>query len=114
MPEDSRLFWVDAFASNPFVGNPAAVCLTTEELPDDVKQAIARELNLSETVFIQPQTDSYAIRWFTPTREVPLVGHATLAAAHMVLERLEPQRDAVTFLSLASGSLAAYRVSDGL
>jgi hypothetical protein len=59
MSEDARLFWVDAFASNPFAGNPAAVCLTTEELPDDVKQAIARELNLSETVFIQHRADSY-------------------------------------------------------
>src|SRR6516225_7293645 len=98
MPEEARLFWVDAFASSPFGGNPAAVCLTTEELPDDVKQAIARELNLSETVFIQRQVDGYAIRWFTPTREVPLVGHATLAAAHIVLERLEPQRNAVRFL----------------
>ena len=114
MPEEGRLFWVDAFASNPFAGNPAAVCLTTEELPDNVKQAIACGLNLSETVFIQPQADSYTIRWFTPTREVPLVGHATLAAAHIVLERLEPQRNAVTFLSLASGPLAAYRVSNGL
>jgi PhzF family phenazine biosynthesis protein len=114
MPEEARLFWVDAFASNPFAGNPAAVCLTNEELPDDLKQAIARELNLSETVFIQRQADGYAIRWFTPTREVPLVGHATLAAAHIVLERLEPQRNAVRFLSSASGSLAAYRFSDAL
>jgi len=114
MPETARLFWVDAFAQAPFCGNPAAVCLTAEELSLETKQGIARELNLSETVFIRPQGDGYSIRWFTPTLEVPLVGHATLAAAHVVLDRLEPRRDAVTFFSSASGALAAYRAEGGL
>ena len=109
MPGTVRLFWVDAFAQTPFAGNPAAVCLSADELSDETKQAIARELNLSETVFIRRQGEGYAIRWFTPTLEAPLVGHATLAAAHVVLERLEPGRDAVTFFSRASGALAAYR-----
>ena len=114
MKEAVRLFWVDAFSGGPFGGNPAVVCVTAEELVDDLKQAIASEVNLSETVFIRPQDEGYSIRWFTPTREVPLVGHATLAAAHIVLERLEPRRDAVTFFSSASGALAAYRDADGL
>jgi predicted PhzF superfamily epimerase YddE/YHI9 len=109
-----RLFWIDAFAEAPFGGNPAAVCLANAELPDSLQQDIARELNLSETVFIRPRAGGYAIRWFTPTTEVPLVGHATLAAAHVVLDVLEPGHDSVTFISPISGELAAYRDSDGL
>jgi len=110
----ARLFWIDAFTKAPFGGNPAAVCLTSEELPDETKQAIARELNLSETVFIRSEGVGYSVRWFTPTLEVPLVGHATLAAAHVILNCLETHRDTVIFFSPASGALAAYRVEGGL
>jgi predicted PhzF superfamily epimerase YddE/YHI9 len=109
----ARLFWIDAFADAPFGGNPAAVCLTDADLPDTLKQGIARELNLSETVFIWPRGKGYAIRWFTPTKEVPLVGHATLAAAYVVLTYLEPERTTVAFFSPASGELAAYRDGAG-
>jgi predicted PhzF superfamily epimerase YddE/YHI9 len=110
----ARLFWIDAFSEAPFGGNPAAVCLTDADLPDLLKQGIARELNLSETVFLWPHAAGYAIRWFTPTREVPLVGHATLAAAYAILTFVEPARDSVAFFSPASGELAAYRDGAGL
>jgi predicted PhzF superfamily epimerase YddE/YHI9 len=110
----AQLFWIDAFADTPFGGNPAAVCLTEADLPDPLKQGIARELNLSETVFIWPRGNGYAIRWFTPTKEVPLVGHATLAAAFVVLTYLRRERTTVAFFSPASGELAAYRDGVGL
>ena len=110
----ARFFWIDAFTQTPFGGNPAAVCLTDEELPETVQQGIARELNLSETVFIRPEGSGFAIRWFTPTKEVPLVGHATLAAAYAILALLEPDRASVVFMSPASGSLSAYRDGERL
>jgi PhzF family phenazine biosynthesis protein len=100
-------FWIDAFARSPFEGNPAAVCITDRELRADVQQGLASEFALSETVFLWPIDSNYAIRWFTPTREVPLVGHATLAAAQTILTELEPGRSTVTFLSPLSGSLSA-------
>ena len=87
------IFTIDAFSPGAFGGNPAAVCLLKEDIPDDLKQKIAMEMNLSETAFILPLdgTSSLAnpfqdgkdfeLRWFTPTTEVPLCGHATLASA---------------------------------
>jgi PhzF family phenazine biosynthesis protein len=79
------LFYVDAFASEVFKGNPAAVCLLTSWLPDEVLQSIAAEHNLSETAFVVKETrDVFKLRWFTPKVEVPLCGHATLAAAHVL------------------------------
>ena len=79
---------VDAFASQPFRGNPAAVCLLPQVQPDAWLQNVAAEMNLSETVFLYPEaTGQLRIRWFTPAVEVDLCGHATLAAAH-VLQQL--------------------------
>lgn len=81
-------FQVDAFAEEPFTGNPAAVMPLAEWLPDKVMQAIAEENNLAETAFTVPSeagTHDYDLRWFTPTVEVNLCGHATLAAAHILL-----------------------------
>lgn len=82
-------FQVDAFASKPFEGNPAAVMPLTEWLPDATLQAIAAENNLSETAFAIPAADDaeadYDLRWFTPTVEVDLCGHATLASAHILM-----------------------------
>lgn len=81
-------FQVDAFASRPFTGNPAAVMPLTEWLPDDLMQAIAAENNLAETAFTVPsEADNadYDLRWFTPTVEVNLCGHATLASAHILI-----------------------------
>jgi predicted PhzF superfamily epimerase YddE/YHI9 len=74
---------VDAFTDHPFGGNPAAVCLLGEERPDDWLQAVAAEMNLSETAFLRPVAPgAWRLRWFTPVREVDLCGHATLASAH--------------------------------
>jgi PhzF family phenazine biosynthesis protein len=77
-----RLFIVDAFTDRPFAGNPAAVCLLDEERDADWMQAVAAELNLSETAFVRPLDDGFELRWFTPAIEVELCGHATLASAH--------------------------------
>lgn len=95
------MFIIDAFAERPLTGNPAAVCPLEAWLPTPTMQAIASEMNLSETVFFapEPQGDAFGIRWFTPTREVDLIGHATLAAGHLVLERLRPGASEVRFLS---------------
>ena len=82
-------------------GNPAAVCPLEAWLPAATMQAIACEMNLSETAFFAPVPNSgaFGIRWFTPSREVDLIGHATLAAGHLVLERLRPEAGSVRFLS---------------
>jgi PhzF family phenazine biosynthesis protein len=82
------IFQVDAFAGRPFTGNPAAVMPLDHWLPDEVMQAIAAENNLSETAFTVPSERDdadYELRWFTPTTEVPLCGHATFAAAHILI-----------------------------
>ena len=103
------VFWVDAFSAKPFGGNPAVVCVGIDGLSDTQLQHLASEFNVSESVFISGGHGEYSIRWFTPTKELPLVGHATLAAAHVVLSALEPERSDVQFLSPISGQLAAYR-----
>jgi predicted PhzF superfamily epimerase YddE/YHI9 len=107
-----RIFQLDAFTTRRFAGNPAAVVLL-DAFPDDaVMQAIAAENNLAETAFLVPDSDDYRLRWFTPVTEVPLCGHATLASAAVVLERLEPKRRTVVFHS-ASGPLTVRRASPG-
>ena len=80
------LFQVDAFAfaAKAFTGNPAAVCLLEEEAEMEWMQSVAAEMNLSETAFLLPQNDGFGLRWFTPTTEVDLCGHATLASAHVL------------------------------
>jgi PhzF family phenazine biosynthesis protein len=105
---DVPLYQIDAFTSAVFGGNPAAVCPLTSWLPKATMQAVAAENNLSETAFLVRSGDDYAIRWFTPTVEVDLCGHATLASAYVVLAFLEPGRAAVTFSS-ASGPLRVRR-----
>lgn len=77
-----KLFMVDAFTDRPFAGNPAAVCLLDEERDAEWMQAVAAEMNLSETAFVRPLEDGLELRWFTPAIEVELCGHATLASAH--------------------------------
>ena len=76
------IYQVDAFTSQPFAGNPAAVCLLTQPLDDTRLQHVAAEMNLSETAFLLPVENAYQLRWFTPKVEVDLCGHATLASAH--------------------------------
>ncbi len=94
------IYQVDAFASRVFRGNPAAVVPCAEPLSAETMQSIAMENNLSETAFIEKQADGgYAIRWFTPSVEVDLCGHATLAAAHVVMNEIEPGLDRVSFSS---------------
>lgn len=102
------LYQVDAFADRVFTGNPAAVCPLEQWLPDTVMQQIAAENNLSETAFFVPEDDGYRIRWFTPTCEVALCGHATLAAAFVLFDQLEHAGDVVRFVS-QSGPLSVQR-----
>ena len=77
-----RVLQIDAFTDRPFAGNPAAVCLLEDEQGADWMQAVATEMNLSETAFVRPLDDGFELRWFTPAIEVDLCGHATLASAH--------------------------------
>jgi PhzF family phenazine biosynthesis protein len=106
------IFQLDAFASRPLTGNPAAVVVLDGFLDEALMQAIAAENNLSETAFLVPEAGEYRLRWFTPAVEVPLCGHATLASAAVVMERLEPTRRSVTFAS-ASGPLKVTRTAAG-
>jgi predicted PhzF superfamily epimerase YddE/YHI9 len=105
------IYFVDAFAERPFTGNPAAICPLERWLEDRAMQAIATEIGFSETAFIVREGDGWRIRWFTPTLEVDLVGHATLAAAFVILERLAPGAASVRFESL-SGALTVSRQGD--
>ncbi|MGB0631359.1 MAG: PhzF family phenazine biosynthesis protein [Alphaproteobacteria bacterium] len=105
------IFQIDAFADAVFGGNPAAVCPLTEWLPDGLMQAIAAENNLSETAFFVAAEDGYDLRWFTPSLEVELCGHATLATAFLILTRLTPEADAVRF-ETRSGRLDVVRDGD--
>jgi PhzF family phenazine biosynthesis protein len=88
----TRIFQIDAFATHLFTGNPAAVMPMESFPPDTTMQALAAENNLAETAFLVPEGGDYRLRWFTPSTEVPLCGHATLASAAVVMERLEPGR----------------------
>ena len=96
---------VDAFTDRPFAGNPAAVCLLDREREASWMQALAAEMNLSETAFLLPLADAWRLRWFTPKAEVALCGHATLASAHVLWEtgRLAP--DAPVLFDTLSGRL---------
>ncbi len=78
------LYQVDAFTSQAFTGNPAAVCLLDGPRDAAWMQSVAAEMNLSETAFLHPGSDGFDLRWFTPTVEVLLCGHATLASAHVL------------------------------
>jgi len=106
------IYQVDAFTDRRFAGNPAAVVLLDAYPADGTLQDIAAENNLAETAFIVPQGEDYRLRWFTPAVEVPLCGHATLASAAVVLERLSPERKKVVFHT-ASGALTVERIADG-
>jgi PhzF family phenazine biosynthesis protein len=109
--KELRFVQVDAFADRPFTGNPAAVIPLEEWLPDDVMQAIAMENNLSETAFTVPTGGDadYELRWFTPTTEVALCGHATLASGHVLIKGEE-----VRFRTRKAGVLIVGRDGDGL
>jgi PhzF family phenazine biosynthesis protein len=106
------IYQVDAFTSMRFAGNPAAIILLDDFLPDATLQAIAAENNLAETAYLVPSNGDYRLRWFTPGIEVPLCGHATLASAAVILSRIEPARTQVVFHS-ASGPLTVKRNGAG-
>jgi len=107
------MFIIDAFAVRTLTGNPAAVCPLDAWIPDDTMQAIAQEMNLSETVFFVPNGDDFEIRWFTPIREVDMIGHATLAAGHLILDRIGPERQHVKFLN-PTGDMVVRRDGNSL
>jgi len=102
------IYQIDAFTQNSFSGNPAAVCPLDTWLDDATMQNIAAENNLAETAFIVPRDEGYDLRWFTPTVEVDLCGHATLAAAYVVLNHLQPVLESVSF-ETKSGKLVVTR-----
>ncbi|MFC4257816.1 PhzF family phenazine biosynthesis protein [Marinobacter lacisalsi] len=110
------IYQVDAFTNEVFRGNPAAVMPLDQWLPDSLLQALARENNLSETAFLVPEPEDsetdYHIRWLTPTAEVPLCGHATLASAWVLFNKTGWQGDQVRFRSL-SGPLGVNRGKEG-
>lgn len=105
---DLPLFQVDAFTDTVFSGNPAAVVLLSRWLPDPVLQAIARENNLAETAYVVPEGDGYRLRWFSPTVEVELCGHATLASAFVLFSRYDRTATRLPFLT-RSGELVVTR-----
>jgi PhzF family phenazine biosynthesis protein len=104
---------VDSFTAAPFRGNPAAVCLLQEEPNESWMQSVAEEMNLSETAFVVPRPGGeFSIRWFTPTVEVPLCGHATLAAAHALWEEKAVAPGAPILFRAKTGTLGARREAD--
>ncbi len=107
-----EIFQVDAFTDKPFGGNPAAVCILPGPGDEEWMQNVAKEMNLSETAFLYKQKDGYNLRWFTPTVEVDLCGHATLASAHILWQtgRLTPKQQAR--FETRSGLLTAELAGD--
>lgn len=103
------LYQVDAFTDRVFGGNPAAVCPLPEWLPDSQLQAIAAENNLSETAFLVETETGYELRWFTPTIEVDLCGHATLASAFVICTVMQTTRTRVDFFTRYAGTLTVVR-----
>ena len=108
-----RLFQVDVFSRQVFHGNPAAVIPLSEWLDNALMQRVAAEINCSETAFFVRNGEGFEMRWFAPTSEVPLCGHATLAAAFLIFNACAPARENVTF-DTASGELSVHRKGDVL
>lgn len=107
-----KIVQVDAFTDRPFSGNPAAVCFLSAAASESWMRDVAREMNLSETAFLHPVETGYHLRWFTPTTEVDLCGHATLAAAHVLWEEgILPPKSQARF-ETRSGPLIAVRRGD--
>ncbi len=103
---------VDAFTNQPLTGNPAAVCVLHHPENDDWMQNVAKKMNLSETAFLIQQDDGFNLRWFTPTVEVPLCGHATLASAHVLSSQGYLSSDQVARFYTKSGILTAKLQDD--
>jgi len=107
-----KMFQVDAFTDRLFSGNPAAVCILDKWPDDELMQAIAAENNLAETAFLVAKNESFQIRWFTPTVEVDLCGHATLASAYVLFNCLGHAEAEVNFFSPRSGDLRVSQQKD--
>jgi len=107
-----KIYQVDAFTDKLFSGNPAAVCIIDNWLPDDLMQSIGNENNLAETAFIVPNGQNFEIRWFTPTVEVDLCGHATLASAFVLFNLLHHPDSVIRFHSPRSGLLTVEKKDD--
>ncbi|TAK60552.1 MAG: PhzF family phenazine biosynthesis protein [Bacteroidetes bacterium] len=105
----NKIFKVDAFTNKKFGGSPAAVCFLNEPADEKWMQSIAREMNLSETAFLVPQRNGYDLRWFTPTVEVDLCGHATLASAHVLYETGNVNSGETIIFHTKSGYLQAQK-----
>jgi PhzF family phenazine biosynthesis protein len=102
-----KIFKVDSFTDRAFAGNPAGVCILDTQKDDKWKQNIAREMNLSETAFLAKLADGFNLQWFTPITEVELCGHATLASAHILYERVYLKRNETARFYTKSGILTA-------
>ncbi|MBK9271978.1 MAG: PhzF family phenazine biosynthesis protein [Saprospiraceae bacterium] len=107
-----KIYQVDAFAGRVFTGNPAAVCPLDHWLPDEILQNIAMENNLAETAFYVKKDGHFQIRWFTPTVEVDLCGHATLASAFVLFKYDNHPENSIRFISPRSGDLSVRRMGD--
>ena len=92
-----KYFVIDAFAEKVFQGNPAGVCVLEKPLKQKIMQSIAKENNLSETAFIYKEREQYFLKWFTPKAEIDLCGHATMAAAYVVMNFIEKTTSVVAF-----------------
>lgn len=114
MSGPTALLQVDAFTAEPFRGNPAAVCVLDGPRPDSWMAAVAREMNLPETAFLEFRGDRWGLRWFTPVTEVDLCGHATLASAHALWELGLATETAELRFDTRSGVLTARRDSGGI
>jgi len=104
-----KIYQVDAFTDKPFSGNPAAVCVLDSRGDADWMQRVAEEMNLSETAFLYKEADGYNLRWFTPTVEEELCGHATLASAHILWEEGYINKDQAVKFYTRSGLLTAAK-----
>ncbi|MDP4189641.1 MAG: PhzF family phenazine biosynthesis isomerase, partial [Bacteroidota bacterium] len=107
-----KIYQVDAFTDNLFSGNPAAVCILPNWLENEKMQNIAAENNLAETAFLVKKGNDFEIRWFTPTIEVDLCGHATLATAYVLFNCLNFQGNEISFYSPRSGKLSVSKEND--
>jgi PhzF family phenazine biosynthesis protein len=108
-----QIYTVDAFTATPFRGNPAAVCILREPRDDAWRALVAREMNLSETAFLEQAEHGWKLRWFTPAVEVDLCGHATLASAHILWQEGLIPSDSTARFHTRSGDLHAALLGDG-
>src|SRR5437763_5087237 len=109
-----KIVQVDAFADRAFRGNPAAVCVLPAARDEPWMQDVVREMNLAETAFLHPENGIYRLRWFTPTVEMDLCGHATLASAHVLWEQGHLKPGTKARFQTRSGLLTADRQADAI